>query len=116
MRNSPLPSENPLLGGSQGDSLPKQVLLDSLLSRFGSRRAVIEEIDRLKRLRMLKPAVKGEIRIKNQPNPEWREIDTPSLLISGEKISETTTLLSATSPPRKMKTKRSTPKPKKKQT
>jgi hypothetical protein len=70
----------------------KQQVFQSLLRRFGSRRALIEELDRLKRLRLLKPGSgttvddggRRLIGVQNVPNPEWREIDTPSLLISGE--------------------------------
>jgi hypothetical protein len=91
------------------------------MARFGSRRAIIEEVDRLTRLQLLKPAHesisevgsrKGYPKIKNEPNPQWREIDTPSLLISGEKIEEKTVLLSATppKPSKKVPKRRDSPK------
>lgn len=67
--------------------------LQALLARFGSRRALIEELDRRKRLALLNPPAehfsKGDrTKIKNEPNPQWREISTPSLLIPGETIQD----------------------------
>lgn len=74
----------------------KAKLVNELVARFGSRRALIEEIDRRKRLSLLKPdnrinqKADGQkySRMKNEPNPEWRAISTPSLLIPGELLSD----------------------------
>ena len=113
MRNSPPEGENQLLGPILPQYPPKHVVIQVLIARFGSRRGVIEELDRLSRLRLLTPAQRdtkdvgsrnGYPRIKNEPNPQWRELKTPSLLISGEIIPEKTELLSAT-PPKRVKKK-----------
>jgi hypothetical protein len=81
-------------------NLDKAALVQALVTRFGSRRAVIEEIDRRTRLMLLKPRERGTHynglepmkgrtpTIKNEPNPEWRELDTPSLLMSPDESVE----------------------------
>lgn len=74
-------------------SLSSHDALQALLARFGSRRALIEELDRRKRLHLLNPPaehyVKGDrSKIKNEPNPQWRKISTPSLLIEGEILED----------------------------
>lgn len=69
-------------------SATTHTLVQALIRRFGSRRALIEELDRRKRLSLLYPAPaevkRSSPKVKNEPNPEWRAIDTPSLLIPGE--------------------------------
>jgi len=102
MRFDQISNENPVFAVRTATNEQKQRVLQALLARFGSRRALIEELDRISRLRLLKPSGghprNGEKKtgIQNAPNPQWREIDTPSLLISGEKISQTTKLHSVT--------------------
>lgn len=74
----------------------KSRVIEALVAKYGSRRALIEELDRRKRLSLLNPDykinTKGEKgktpRVPNAPNPQWREITTPSLLIEGERVSD----------------------------
>lgn len=69
-------------------SATTHTLVQALIRRFGSRRALIEELDRRKRLSLLYPAPaevkRSSPKVKNEPNPEWRAISTPNLLIPGE--------------------------------
>lgn len=94
----PISRTTPLALADTLSDTEKSMLVDDLVARFGSRRALIEELDRRKRLSLLKPdarvntrAYEGpNLRVKNEPNPQWREITTPSLLIPGERISDFT--------------------------
>jgi hypothetical protein len=88
-------SIKPKLADRLSDS-DKSKVVNALVARFGSRRALIEELDRRKRLALLKPPShvnrKGEKgrspSIQNKPNPQWREISSPNLLIEGELIGD----------------------------
>lgn len=105
--STPSARSEPLLGRSfLADRLSdtqKAFAVEALVEKYGSRRALIEELDRRKRLSLLNPdprfnvkdeyggktAYKGRNpKIKNETNPQWREISTPSLLFEGERRSD----------------------------